>query len=80
MPLLIKGNSKEMHRTSQWWVYGEEKDQVPNQIDLLGKNDPSFPPSLASPLCPDFSERVGKIIAGAGVCVWFGRLESETEG
>lgn len=51
-------------------MYGEEKEQVPNQIDLLGKNDLSFPPSSASPLCPDFSERVGKIIAGAGnLCV-----------
>ena len=50
-------------------VWGR-KEQVPNQIDLLGRNDPSFPPSSASRLCPDFSERAGKIIAGAeNLCV-----------
>lgn len=59
---------------------GEENEQEPNQIDLLGKNDPIFPPSSSSPLSPDFSERVGKIIGGAGICAWFERLDSATEG
>lgn len=61
MPLLIKGNSKETHRSSQEGVCGEENEQEPNQAELFGKNGPLLPPSSSPPLPLDFLERVGKI-------------------
>lgn len=59
-------NSKEMHRPCQRCADGRGNEREPHQVHLWGENDSILPPST-SPLSLDVSERVEKMIGGAGI-------------
>lgn len=69
MPLLIKGNSKETHRSSQGGVCGEENEQELSRLSSLERMVPSFPlHHLLSPLT--FRKGLGRLSEEQGFVIW----------
>lgn len=67
MPLLIKGKSEDVQAT-RGGVCGQGNEHEPNQIDLLGKNDPIL--HLLPHASVLTSERAGKRTGEAGTTIW----------
>lgn len=76
MPLLIKGNPRKMHCLAGGIHLSKKRDPCPGQLTIWVMQAIS---TSLSPLTPDFSERVEKMVGCRSEDLGLGRLVGKTE-